>query len=267
MIGVFDATYAGYSIGVLGLCGLALLGTTGRLPSWSVIAARTVAAAGVLAVGARWVTAGHMPMFGTFENTLTASACLMATAVWTSWRRRTLGAWAWAVPWALALLLYGTQFRREAVPLTISERSLWLDAHVVFAWLAFCSLLLASSLAVPRILGRSVWGLDADSADERIAGALNVGFLSLTAMILVGAWYLYVLFAEFWRWDIVGTLSLAAWLAYGMVIHARLFYRLGGRGLAAAILAVLPLLILSLWVWSVFPGTYHHFEIVVLKPY
>lgn len=263
----FESLYVGFFAGTLGLCGLGLYCAAGRPVTWSILAIRSVAAVGFVAVLVRWVEAGHLPLFGTFENTLTASASLLLAAVLTSRRRATTGSWAWAAPWALAMLLHGTRFRMEATPLTISEQSVWVDVHVFFAWIAFASLALASSMAVPRVLGRSFWGLEPDAADDRLSHALNLGFLSLTAMILVGAWYLYLLFAQFWRWDIVGTLCFLAWLGYGMVIHARLFYRLSGRGLAAAVLAVLPLLLLGFWIWSVFPGTYHYFDVPLLKPY
>lgn len=267
MIVAFQGLYVAYFVGVAALCGLALVGVTGRLPGWSVPVVRAVAALGLATLVARSSLAGHLPLFGTFENTLTASVFLLGVAVLTSWREATLGRWAWAPPWALVLLLYGTRFPSRAIPLTISEQSLWVDVHVLFAWLAFASLVLASSVSIPRVLGRGFWGLSAESADEYIARTLNLGFLALTATILVGGWYLYILFATFWRWDVVGTLSLAAWLGYGMVIHARYFYRLSGRGLAGAVLAVLPFLILMFWIWSVFPGSYHYFDIPLLKPY
>lgn len=263
----FQVVYVVYFVGVVALGGLALVGVAGRLPGWSVHALRVAALIGAASLVLRSVEAGHLPIFGTFENTLTASVFLLAAAVLTSRARRTLGSWAWAVPWGLGLLLYGTRFSSDAIPLTISEQSLWVDVHVVFAWLAFSGLLLASTLSLSRVLGRAFWGLPADEADEYVARTLNLGFLALTATILIGAWYLYILFATFWRWDVVGTLSLAAWLGYGMVIHARYFYRLSGRGLAVAVLSVLPFLILMFWVWSVLPGTYHYFDVPLLKPY
>ncbi len=267
MRAAFEVSLAVYSTGVIVLCVL-LLWAVARGPlAWSRWVCRAVAVLGTLAVALRWAAAGHIPMFGTFENTLLASVFLAWAAVVTSLRRDSAGAWGWAAPWSLALLLYGAFFRREPLPLTISEQSLWVEAHAIFAWVAFAGFLAATSVSVPRLLGRPAWGMTPEASDDAIGSWLNVGFLAMTAMILTGAWYLYLLFAEFWRWDVVGTLSMVAWLAYALVIHARLFYSLSGRGLAAAVVSVLPLLLLALWIWSVFPGTYHHFEITLIRPY
>lgn len=264
---LFEIVYVAFFIGALALAAAALLRVL-RLDLDRVRGAvPVVAGVGVIALVLRTVVAGHLPIFGTFENTLTASVSLMVAAAVTSRRRDAVGSWAWALPWAIVLMLYGTQFRREAVALTISEQSLWVDVHVVFAWLAFVTLVLATSLAVARLRGRTFWGLDVEEADEYIGRLVNLGFLALTATMLVGAWYLYVLFSVFWKWDVVGTLSLAAWLGYGMVSHARYFYRLSGRPLAWSVLGVLPFLILAFWIWSVFPGTYHFFDIPLVKPY
>ncbi len=264
---VFDVFYVAFFAGVVGLSALALLGIAVPWRAFGPLAVRVVAGIGVLALLARGVASGHLPLFGTFENTLAASGALLAAASVTSLKREGMAAWAWPLPWALPLLLYGTIFRHEAIPLTISEQSLWVDVHVVFAWLAFVGLALASTLAVGRLFGRTMWGMGPEEADEQTARYLNLGFAALTATIALGAWYLYLLFSTFWRWEVVGTMSLVAWMGYGMVIHARHFYRLGGKRLAVAVVAVLPVMFLAFWIWSLTPGTYHYFDIPLLKPY
>ena len=263
----FTICYVAFFWGVLGLAAGGLLALLGRLPRRVTRAVPVVAWVGVVALALRTVQAGHLPIFGTFENTLAASVALVATAAVMSRRRETVGAWYWALPWSLALMLYGTLFSRDAVALTISEQSLWVDVHVLFAWIAFVTLVLASSLAFALLRGRSFWGLGEAEADEYLGRLVNLGFLALTATLVVGSWYLYVLFGVFWKWEIVGTLMLAAWMGYGMVAHARYFYGLGGRALAWAVLGVLPFMFLSFWVWSAFPSTYHFFDIPLVKPY
>lgn len=216
----------------------------------------------------RTAESGHLPIFGTFENTFTAASALVTVAIVVEWRLpQARGVWRWAAPWSLALLLYGTRFRVEPVPLTISEQSLWVDVHVLFAWLAFVALLGASTLAMLRLAEKVPFGLDEEGADDLLGRLVVLGFLGLTLMLVLGSFYLYVLFAVFWRWEIVETLSLLAWLGYGLVAHARQFYRLGGRRLATAVVAILPLLLLAFWIWSVFPGTFHFFDIPLVRPY
>jgi len=171
------------------------------------------------------------------------------------------------VLWPLALMVYGTGFRSEPVALTISEQSVMVDIHVLFAWTAFVCLLGATTVSLLRLLGRLPTGR-ADEDTERLHDRLLlIGYLAFTAMLTIGALYLWVLFATLWRWEIVGTLSLLAWLLYGLLIHGRLFYRWRGPWYDAGVVAVLPVLVLAFWIWSVFPGTYHFFDIPLLRPY
>lgn len=264
---VFTASYIAYWVGVADLSGLAIAAFFRPMPAGIRRAVPLVAALGVLTLVVRTVYAGHAPIFGTFENTLSCSVALMIGAALTSRHREAPGAWMWALPWAVVLLIYGTFFRIEAVPLTISEQSLWVDAHALLAWAAFVPLILASTLALYRVRGVSFWDLSAEEGDEYIGRLLNFGFLGLTVMMIVGSWYLYLLFGVFWKWEIVETMALVGWLGYALVIHARYFYRLSGRAFGAAVLAVLPALILTFWVWSLFPNTFHYFDIPLMRPY
>lgn len=264
---IFTAGYLAYWAALVGLVAAALaVRIRPGLPD-ARRAVPYVAALGILVLVLRTAYAGHAPVFGTFENTLSCSVALLVGAALTSRRHEPTGAWSWALPWSLALLVYGTFFRQAAVPLTISEQSLWVDAHALLAWVAFVPLILASTLALYRVRGVSFWELSDEEGDEYIGRLLNFGFLGLTVMMIVGSWYLYLLFGVFWKWEIVETMALVGWLGYALVIHARYFYRLSGRAFGAAILAVLPALILTFWVWSLFPNTFHYFDIPLMRPY
>lgn len=230
-------------------------------------AAALAAVVGLFGLSARSAAAGHLPIFGTFENTYTAAWFIVTAAALLSYRTPATRLWRIMSPWPVVLLLYGVRFRRELVPLTISEQSLWVDIHVAFAWLAFTALIVATTLSVVRILGRTVASYaehDLEIAHQRI---LLLGYLNFTATLVFGSWYLYVLFGTFWRWEIVETFSFIAWLLYAILIHGRLFYGWAGRAYHSAVVGVLPILLLAYWVWSVFPGTYHFFDIPLLRPY
>ncbi len=221
-----------------------------------------------LGLAVRWAVSGHAPIFGTFENTYTLAWALLATATVVGFVRRDLeDLWRMAVPWALASMTYGLQFRSEPVPLTISEQSLWVDIHAVFAWIALVSFLGVTSLAAVRVIGGRPLGLPAERSDDLMTELLMIGYAGFTGMLATGAWYSFVLFGTFWQWDIVESLALVTWLSYGVVIHGRLFYRWGSRRFDMAVLLVLPLLIAAYFVWSFFPDTWHFFDIPLVKPY
>lgn len=229
---------------------------------------RAGAVVGVVGLVARSIDAGHLPIFGTFENTWTCAAAIL---IFCSVAPRLLGGaedmWRWMVPWSLVFLVFGTQFRSSAVALTISEQSILVDVHVVLAWTAFAALLCAATLSLLRVFGTQL-GWTAPLESQRIHDRLIFGgYVAFTAMLAVGAFYLWVLFATLWRWDIVGALSLLAWLLYSILIHVRLFYRWHGLGYHIGALAVLPVLLLAFWVWSLYPGTYHYFDIPLIRPY
>ncbi|MHB1341783.1 MAG: cytochrome c biogenesis protein CcsA [Coriobacteriia bacterium] len=266
---IADVTYLIYFVGVFVLLAASVAAHFApRLLRWGRAGAVTVAVVGLLGLAARSAVAGHLPIFGTFENTYTASWFVLAAGAFASvrfpaWSR----AWRLAPPWAAALLAAGTAFRADTVPLTISEQSIWVDVHVLFAWVAFAGLLGATSLSLMRLVGRPPADWTDDEVDERVFALLGGGFVAFTVMLALGSFYAWILFGTFWSWDIVETLCLAAWLAYGLVIHFRLFYRWGGTRLDLAVVAVLPLLIAGYFVWSVFPATFHYFDVPLVRPY
>lgn len=224
-------------------------------------------AVGLFGLAQRWYVAGHPPIFGTFENTYTAAWALMVTAALLGVRTRYRGAWRLTAPWALAFMLWGTRYRKGPTPLTISEQSLWVDVHVMFAWICFVALLLLTSVAIQRLRGRIPFGMDENDSEEAQLRFLLVGFAAMTLMLATGSWYSYLLFGAFWQWEVVETMSLVAWLGYSMIIHSRLFGGLRGRKFDAAVVAVLPALLLTFFIWSVYPNTFHYFDIPLVKPY
>ena len=226
------------------------------------------AGAATLGLAVRWAGSGHPPIFGTFENTYAATWFVLSVAAAASWAPSGLrDAWRWGPPWAVPLMLWGMRFRAEATPLTISEQSLWVDFHVLFAWLAFVPLLAATTLSGLRLAGRDPLGLDERDSGRLLTRLLLIGFVSMTVMLALGSWYMFLLFGRFWRWEIVETLTLVAWIGYGTAIHARMFGTLRGRGLHALVVSLLPILVLAFFIWSVYAGTYHYFEIPLVKPY
>lgn len=262
---LYAAAFALTLLGVLLSFGAVFFARARTVGRWVILGA---AVAALLGFGVRWAVAGHPAIFGTFENTYAlATALLLAAAIAGLWGPRFRDSWRWAAPWALAALLYGTRFRSDPVPLTISEQSLWVDVHVAFAWVALVSLLAASTGAIIRLSGRKPLGMESDDADRLITECLMAGFCAFTAMLVTGAWYSFVLFGVFWQWSTVETLSLTTWLGYALVIHGRLFYRWRGRRLDLAVVLVLPVLIAAYFIWSALPDAWHFFDIPLVKPY
>lgn len=197
---VLIAVLAGVAVGA------ARAGVPARLATW----ASSATLAGMLLV--RWTRSGHPPVFGTFEMDLAETLCLLLFALALS---RKAGARYLRGPALVGslTLLHTFLLRTEITPLTISERSLWIDLHAALAWLA--------------------WGLyfhalfhsfgDAGLEDRGLR-LLGWGFVANSAMGFVGVYYGTLLFATPWSWDPVQTLGLLSWILFGVALHFRLFF-------------------------------------------
>jgi ABC-type transport system involved in cytochrome c biogenesis permease subunit len=222
----------------------------------------------VVSMIARWVLAGHPPVFGTFENALAAAFAMAVVLIVelrrTSTREAPPGVYAGLLSIFPPLTLaYGVFFPRTPYPLTISERSLFIDVHVLLAWVAYAVLVAASLDSIASLFGGDDRGPVEDCVD-RVVRSAGTGFAVFTAMCAVGSVYSYVLFADFWRWEIVGTSAVVAWMGYGAVLHMRLGFGWKDRRLLMAMAAMLPIVLFVFWSWSLFSGTYHHFDLNAL---
>ena len=211
-------------------------------------------------LAARWVVSGHPPLFGAFENALLASwsaavAVLVTRATAPVPIQLPLERALTPVP--PAILLAGLLFDSTPTAMGAAER-VWLGyVHGVTGWLGFAVLVAATVVAGRVLQARD----DATSPlwDWYLFRVLCVGFVGLTATIASGSLYSLMLFSDWYRWQIVETLAAAIWIAYSLVLHARLFFRWKGRQLAWATISIAPLLLSAYWIWAVFPGTYHYF--------
>jgi len=215
----------------------------------------------------RWIGIGHPPIFGTYENALAATWCLLVFAVAMLSVPSLRGVWRVALPWALVLMAWGMRYRAEPAPLTISEKSLWVDIHALFAWCAFVPLLVLGSIAAVRLVRRGADWDDLRPSAVQSQVIVSAAYVFFTAMLVTGTWYLNILFGTFWQWGVVETVSLITWLLYGMVLHGILFRRWSTTWLMWVLVLLIPPLILSFFVWSVFPGTFHYFDVPLVRPY
>lgn len=220
----------------------------------------------------RWIGIGHPPVFGTYEATLSASWFLMLFVAlsFRSVHRQFRLLVLTAVPIALLLLSYGVAFfDTSRIPLTISERSLWVDFHALFSWLAFAPFTLAFCLSgfylwSTRSRGASAPALSPDdTVDELAFRYITLGFVSHSVMFALGSYYSSILFGTWWRWDPAFSLSLMAWLLVGLYIHLRLFYHWNGKRAARFFLAIFALIGFSYWGLIYLPAgrTFHVFDL------
>ena len=229
------------------------LGSAARVLSWVCLALATAAWL------ARWRSAGHLPLFGTYESALSLALAVLAAAMGTAFRAPGAAAplpVACAV--AAALVAHGLGFDTTAYPLTISERSWVVDVHALLAWGAFGSLTANAGFALRRLLLSG----DAAGADRAVDRTLSLGFLLHSAMMASGSFYKFLLFGRAWSFDPIETLGFVAWAAYGTLLHMRLLAGWAGRRLARWCLGLFVILLITYRGIVYFPSwsTYHIFD-------
>lgn len=188
---------------------------------------------------ARWISAGHAPVQGVYENSLSGAFFLGAIYLGLFLR---IPAVRKALPFvALAVVLLignGVTVRKPAIPLEPPFRSGWLLLHVGFAWIAFGAYLISGILAGAHLLQRGEGTQKLAALLEDASGRVVVlGFVADTVMIAAGALWADSLWGRYWGWDPIETWSLISWLIYGANLHVR--FTLGWRGHRIAWLTLL----------------------------
>ncbi len=220
-------------------------------------------AAHTAAIAIRWISSGHAPVFGTFESALADSWALAGLTLVALVRFGELREVpVVSLPLVLLLWVHGLSFNQKHFPLTISERSLWIDLHAAAAWVAFASYALAFAAALPLLLARD---RPMDTLDEHMFRFTVWGFVAQSVTMASGAYYGFLLFGEWWRWDPVESLALVAWLAYALVIHLRLFFGWRARRAAWVTVASTVALVASYKLIPHLPAgtTYHVFDLAL----
>jgi cytochrome c-type biogenesis protein CcsB len=199
----------------------------------------------------RWVVTGHAPVMYAYENSLSGSffVALIFFLLGRRWPQ-VLKALPAVVAVVLLILGNGLMAPASLIPLEPPFRSGWLVVHVLFAWLAFGSFLVASVVAGLYLrAGRrlatasAALGETAKSPavlDDLCGRLLTLGFATDTVMIASGAIWAHGLWGRYWAWDPVETWSLITWLIYGVNLHLR--FTLGWKGRRAAWLALVSVL-------------------------
>jgi ABC-type transport system involved in cytochrome c biogenesis permease subunit len=203
--------------------------------TWGIV----LAAAWVLRVS----VAGHLPIFGTYESALSlAFAVMLVAVIWETLGKGRVVITPLAALTSAAVMAQGRRFDPTAYALTISERSWVVDIHAIVAWLAFGVLAVNSFMALRLLLVRNEKPV---VLSRWLVSSLQIGFMLHTAMLISGSVYKFLLFGTTWSFDPIETLGLAAWIAYGTVLHMHLLAGWQGRRLAAWCLGVFVLLVIS----------------------
>lgn len=221
--------------------------------------AASAAIAGLLfqavSIALRWVQVEHGPYVSMFE--IFSGYAWVSTAIFliAQQKYRIIKIAGFIVmPVSFLIMGVGSMYSRDILLVPASLRSYWLIAHVIFAKLAFGSILVAVGIAVLYILkDRSLKKNDMDSfydrlpslevMDELMYRFVASGLLFLTIMIGAGAIWANQTWGRYWGWDPTETWSLISWFVYGICLHLRM--NAGWTGKKVAWLIVFSILVLA----------------------
>jgi cytochrome c-type biogenesis protein CcsB len=215
-----------------------------------------------VSIALRWIETGHGPYINMYE--------IMSQYAWFSvvifllaqqkYPRIKSAGFA-VMPVTFLMMGVGMTYSRDVTIEPTSLHSYWLIAHVVFANLAFGSILVAVGIAALFInkekLIKKNEKIDSGSFYDRLP-SLNVmddlmykfvtsGFLFITIMIASGAIWANQTWGRYWGWDPIESWSLVSWMMYGICVHLRMNAGWSGRRIAWFIIFSIIILAFSLF--------------------
>ena len=91
--------------------------------------------------------------------------------------------------------------------------------------------------------------------DQVIYKSILFGFPLLTLGVASGAVWANEAWGAYWSWDPKETWSLVTWLAYAILLHARIFFRIKARAAAWGTIACFVLSVLTVLIFPfIFPS-------------
>ena len=250
-----------------------IAGTVGF--AWALIFARPekvrgalwVTAAGLLphtvALALRYVHVGHGPYMMKYE-VLSSNAwiTIVMLLIFIGRKPNWVAISLVALPASILMMGFGLFTNPEARNLPPTLRSMWLVFHVLFNKLAVGAFILSVASAIVllrKMKGATGKWLDRLPAHEAMEAYtvrfLGFGFVFWTTTIGAGAIWANQSWGRYWGWDPIETWSLVTWIAYALLLHARLFFKWTARPVAWGTIACFVLSVLTVLIFPfVFPS-------------
>ncbi|HEY0844552.1 MAG TPA: cytochrome c biogenesis protein CcsA [Noviherbaspirillum sp.] len=198
-----------------------------------------------VAIGARWIRLGHMPVGNTFEMLSANVWGLMAAVVLGYWLLPRLRAFAAiALPVVMLVMAWMLLIPTAESSLPPTYDTVWLFIHIGFIKLflgaAFVALGIGGIVLLRAVgIGTEKFSrLPADSSLDKTAyRCMALALIFDTLGIVAGAIWAQDAWGRYWSWDTLEIWSLLTWLSIGLMLHLRASFRTGPSLNAGMILA------------------------------
>jgi ABC-type transport system involved in cytochrome c biogenesis permease subunit len=186
-----------------------------------------------VAIVARWVRLGHLPVGNTFEMLSANVWGLMAAVVLGYWLLPRLRAFAAvALPMVILIMAWMLLIPTAESSLPPTYDTVWLFIHIGFIKLflgaAFVALAIGGIVMLRAAgLGKEKFSrLPADSSLDKTAyRCMALALIFDTLGVVAGAIWAQDAWGRYWSWDKLEIWSLVTWLSIGLMLHLRASFR------------------------------------------
>jgi ABC-type transport system involved in cytochrome c biogenesis permease subunit len=170
-------------------------------------------------LGARWTSAGFLPVTGLFSTLHFLTLWMMAITLYFVWRYDAEPLLPGTLALSLLALLGAVKGDMALAPLTPALDTPLFFLHVATSFAAYGLFSVAALVALHRTLGvsASVWGHDRRMLDE----CLYLGYILFSWCMIAGSLWAYLAWGSYWTWRLKGLWSMILWFYYSGVMHVR----------------------------------------------
>ncbi|MBR0040613.1 MAG: c-type cytochrome biogenesis protein CcsB [Oscillospiraceae bacterium] len=124
------------------------------------------------------------------------------------------------------LMVYASRQKMEISELMPALRSFWFDFHIGAAVFSYAAFLVAGCVSLRYVLqhrkGEAPDSLKMKKLEYLSYRLVALGFLLLTAVIVIGAIWAEAAWSAYWTWDPKEVWALITWIIYAVYLHIRL---------------------------------------------
>lgn len=124
------------------------------------------------------------------------------------------------------LMVYASRQRMEINELMPALRSFWFSFHIGAAVFSYSAFLVAGCVSLRYVLqhrrGEAPDSLKMKKLEYLSYRLVALGFLLLTAVIVIGAVWAEAAWSAYWTWDPKEVWALITWIIYAIYLHIRL---------------------------------------------
>ena len=217
-----------------------------------------------VALGIWWRAVGHGPYITRHE--VLSSMAFMIVAFFVPAARsipRIRPASILVFPAAFLFVALSIFVSPKVANLPPTLRSIWLVLHVCFYKIALAPMLVALAFSIFYLMKRrssAPWLArlpDTETMDLLAGRFAGFGFVFWGVGMLAGSIWAYQSWGRFWGWDPIETWSLITWVAFGIHLHLRRFFRFTGEKSAVFFILCFMLSLLTLFFMPLIGASIH----------